>query len=68
MNDQTANGLEQLDPASTVRLSVRNSVLAQVEAALLADKLLVSESPTRRKGIDPYNQAASRPDAWAHKR
>jgi hypothetical protein len=68
MSDQSAIDMEQLDTASTVRLPVRNTVLAQIEAALLAEKLSVSESQTRRKGIDPYNQAAPRPDAWGHNR
>jgi hypothetical protein len=68
MNDQTANGLEELDPDSTARLPIRNTVLAQLEAALMAEKLSVSETRARRKGIDPYNQATPRPDTWANRR
>jgi hypothetical protein len=68
MNDVTVNGLEELDPASTARLPVRNTVLAQIEAALLAEKLSVADSQARRKGIDPYNQVVPRKDTWANNR
>jgi hypothetical protein len=68
VSNQTTNGPEDLDPAATARLSVRNTVLAQLEAALLADKLSVSEPQAKRKGSDPYNQATCRPDAWALRR
>lgn len=65
MNEVFAAEPEGLDPATTVRLPVRNSVLAQIEAALLAEKLAVSDATVRRKGADPYNQARAKTDAWA---
>jgi hypothetical protein len=65
MNEVFAEEPEGLDPATTARLPVRNSVLAQIEAALLAEKLAVSDATVRRKGADPYNQAIPRPDSWA---
>jgi hypothetical protein len=68
MNDQSTLELETLDTASTVRLPIRNTVLAQIEAALLAEKLSVSEAQARLKGIDPYNQAAPRQDTWINNR
>jgi hypothetical protein len=68
MNDVTVNGPEELDPASTVRLPVRNTVLAQIEAALLAETLSIAEYNDSHKGIDPYNRAAPRRDSWANNR
>jgi hypothetical protein len=68
MNQQSRNEIDDLDPATTVRLPVRNTVLAQIEAALLAETLSVSEAQTGFRGIDPYNQAPPRKDTWAHKR
>ena len=68
MSDHPDKDLDDLDTASTVRLPIRNTVLAQIEAALLAEKLSVSQAQARLKGIDPYNQAAAKQDAWVHKR
>ena len=67
MIHQSANELDELDPASTARLPIRNTVLAQIEAALLAEKLAVTEGP-KAKGIDPYNKAVPKPDTWANHR
>ncbi len=66
MIEPSANELDELDTASTVRLPIRNTVLAQLEAALLAEKLAVSEA--KAKGIDPYNKAVPKPDSWANHR
>jgi hypothetical protein len=68
MRDPSVDDLDHLDTASTVRLPVRNTVLAQLEAALLAEKLSLSDTQVRRKGIDPYNRAPARKDAWGHDR
>jgi hypothetical protein len=68
MNEQFRHESDDLDPATTARLPVRNTVLAQIEAALLAEKLSVSEAQARIRGIDPYNQAPPRQDTWVHKR
>jgi hypothetical protein len=65
MNEHLAEDPDALDPDTTVKLHVRNSVLAQIEAALLAEKLAISEATVRRKGADPYNQATAKADSWA---
>ena len=68
MSHQSANELDELDTASTARLSIRTTVLAQIEAALLAQKLAVTEVHAKAKGIDPYNKAVPKPDTWANYR
>lgn len=47
--------LDEIDTASTARIDRRHSVLAQIEAALLADKLSVLEISEESTGQDPYN-------------
>jgi hypothetical protein len=60
-------------PDDTVRIDRRKSLLAQIEAALLADKLAV-EDGSRATGSDPYNsvspsrKAATPGAAWNAKR
>jgi hypothetical protein len=53
------------DLEDTVRIDRRTTVLAQIEAALLADKLSIAES---NEGTDPYNSGAyprlSANDIW----
>ena len=44
-------------PEDTVRIDRRKSLLAQIEAALLADKLAVEGGP-RATGADPYNSVS----------
>ena len=56
MND-FQNKLDQIDPSATARLDRRQSVLAQIEAALLADKLSVLEIREEPTGTDPYNSS-----------
>lgn len=41
--------------ADTARIDRRNTVLAQIEAALLANKLEIESSSTKATGTDPYN-------------
>lgn len=60
--------LESLDPASTARIDRRQSVLARIEAALLADKLTVLELSEENTGTDPYNRARLGPAAGAAQR
>ena len=50
-----------VDLSSTARIDRRNSVLAQIEAALLAGELGVANAD---QGGDPYNQGKARADAW----
>ena len=68
MSHQSANELDELDTASTARLPIRDTVLAQIEAALLAEKVAVKESHAKTKGIDPYNKAVPKTDTWANHR
>jgi len=48
--------LESLETGSTARIDRRQTVLAQIEAALLADKLAVLELSEDHAGTDPYNR------------
>lgn len=59
MSTQRLRKLEVLDTASTARIDRRQSVLAQIEAALLSDKLAVLElaEENTATGTDPYNRA-----------
>ena len=55
---------DQIDTASTARINRRQTVLAQIEAALLADKLSVLEVSDERTGTDPYNSYRPVPGPW----
>jgi hypothetical protein len=57
--------LDQVDPSSTARLNRRQSVLAQIEAALLSDKLSVLEIREESTGTDPYNSFRPAGGPWA---
>jgi hypothetical protein len=58
--------LDHVDTSSTARIDRRQTVLAQIEAALLADKLSVYELVDESTGTDPYNQSRPpQPDAWS---
>jgi hypothetical protein len=58
--------LDHVDTASTARIDRRQTVLAQIEAALLADKISVLEVKQEATGSDPYNNSY-RPaaNAWS---
>jgi hypothetical protein len=61
----------QADTDSTARIDRRNTVLAQIEAALLADKLSIlelSDDASRARGSDPYNSGRPARDAWGSRR
>jgi len=60
--------LETLDIASTARIDRRQTVLAQIEAALLADKLSVVDFAEESTGTDPYNRGRVKTSAWDSKR
>jgi len=52
--------LDHIDANSTARIDRRQTVLAQIEAALLANKLSVLEiRQEERTGNDPYNTSRS---------
>jgi hypothetical protein len=60
--------LETLDIAATARIDRRQTVLAQIEAALLADKLSVVDFAEESTGTDPYNRGQVKASAWDSKR
>jgi hypothetical protein len=71
------NGVD--DPADrdrqlsdTARIDRRRTILAQIEAALLADKLSLEEVSQKATGSDPYNsgvhQKLSNVGVWKGKR
>jgi hypothetical protein len=65
MNNVTQK-LDTIDTGSTARIDRRSSVLAQIEAALLADKLSVLELVDESAGGDPYNRGkAQANDLWS---
>jgi len=61
----------KIKTGDTARIDRRNTVLAQIEAALLADKLAIEEA-NAKGGADPYNsgvfKTASETGAWNTKR
>jgi hypothetical protein len=63
MNDLELK-LDQVDPSSTARLNRRQSVLAQIEAALLADRISVLEISEESTGTDPYNSCRAAGGPW----
>lgn len=65
MSAQSARKLESVDPSSTARIDRRQTVLAQIEAALLANKLTVLELTEENTGTDPYNRTHRGPAAGA---
>ncbi|MEO6080330.1 MAG: hypothetical protein ABIQ86_11185 [Steroidobacteraceae bacterium] len=62
---ETRHQRDQLDPASTVRIDRRQTVLAQLEAVLLANKLKVQETRPESLGTDPYDSGRNGGDAWS---
>ncbi len=73
MGDPFDNRPDQ-DPklVDTARIDRRNTVLAQIEAALLADKLELEEIGSQRTGTDPYNsgtfKSVSSKEVWTARR
>ncbi len=63
MVNHSIRKLDQFDTASTARLDRRQTVLARLEAALLAEKLSVTKFSEESTGTDPYNTARIR-TAW----
>jgi hypothetical protein len=61
----SARKIDYIDVASTARIDRRQTVLAQIEAALLANKLSVLDVREERTGTDPYNSSRSDPGPWA---
>jgi hypothetical protein len=60
------------DLEDTARIDRRNTIFAQLEAALLADKLSLEETPSQGTGTDPYNsgvyKGVQQPGVWKGKR
>lgn len=61
MSADKSRKLETVDTGSTARIDRRQTVLAQIEAALLADKLAVLELHEENTGTDPYNRSPRGP-------
>lgn len=60
---------ESTDTSQTARIDRRQTVLAQIEAALLANKLSVLEFSQESTGTDPYNRGrAPLANTWDNKR
>ncbi|HXC59851.1 MAG TPA: hypothetical protein VN645_11080 [Steroidobacteraceae bacterium] len=60
---------EPVDTSQTARIDRRQTVLAQIEAALLANKLSVLELAVESTGTDPYNRSrAPVTNTWDNKR
>jgi hypothetical protein len=61
-----------MDLEDTARIDRRNTILAQIEAALLADKLSLEATSGQATGTDPYNtgirKGIASPSAWKDKR
>ena len=55
---------QDLDPEDTARIDRRGTVLAQLEAALLADRLEVRDSRRDAAGRDPYDRSPPGRDVW----
>ncbi|MEO6186631.1 MAG: hypothetical protein ABIP38_07940 [Steroidobacteraceae bacterium] len=66
MATDSVHKLDHVDSASTVRIDRRQTVLAQIEAALLADKLSVLEIAGEGTcaGTDPYNRGRTHAAGW----
>jgi hypothetical protein len=61
--------IESVDTSQTARIDRRQTVLAQIEAALLANKLSVLEFAEESTGTDPYNRSrAPSASVWDQKR
>ena len=58
---------EPVDESPTARLTIRKKILAQIEAALLADNVSLTEAAVGMRGRDPYNQELGRPETRAKK-
>lgn len=60
------------EPGDTARIDRRHTILAQIEAALLADKLDIEQAGLQRTGSDPYNSGTYKGIAgsgvWSTKR
>ena len=65
MFDDSRRKLDQIDTSSTARIDRRQTVLAQIEAALLADKLTVMDLAEERTGTDPYNSFRPATSPWS---
>lgn len=68
MADSNYRKLDHVDTSSTARIDRRQTVLAQIEAALLSDKLAVMNLSEENTGTDPYNSGIyPKAQAWGTK-
>jgi hypothetical protein len=63
---------QAMDLEDTARIDRRTTILAQIEAALLADKLSLEATAAPATGADPYNsgtyKSVAQPGTWNNKR
>lgn len=64
MAEDTQRKLDQIDISTTARIDRRQTVFAQIEAALLSDKLSLVELSEENAGTDPYNTGRYPAHAW----
>ena len=67
MAKDSATKLDYVDTSSTARIDRRQTIFAQIEAALLADKLSILELVEEGTGTDPYNRGRSPAEVWGKK-
>jgi hypothetical protein len=60
MAEHSEPSTTNVETSDTVRIDRRNTILAQIEAALLADKLSLEEVSQQVTGTDPYNSGGRR--------
>lgn len=60
MASEDDRDIDSEDTGDTARIDRRQTVLAQIEAALLANKLSVLDFDEERTGTDPYNHSRAR--------
>jgi hypothetical protein len=68
MLEDTDQYSEELDTGSTARIDRRNTILAQIEAALLSGESTVVEGVRKVSGADPYNCGRTGVDVWGSRR
>jgi hypothetical protein len=65
---QNPHSASDPDIEDTARIDRRNTILAQIEAALLADKLSLEATASQGSNSDPYNSGVYRglgkPGVW----
>lgn len=67
MGPNLNSAAQDSDIEDTARIDRRNTILAQIEAALLADKLSLEATASQGTNNDPYNSGVykvAKPGVW----